>query len=115
MIPTRLLPHEVTVQTAGVKADRYNSSAVVPDWDNATERTINARIEMVLGRGVADREETQNRSDAVSTWVVYTNDELTMQERLVWGDLSFDIDGPVAPVYASSTLHHYEALLRARV
>jgi hypothetical protein len=114
-IPTSLLPHTVTVQTPDYVTDRYNTATVVPDWSSPAEQTISARLEMVTGRSEAQRETTAGRSDAVGTWRIFTNDEITMHDRIVFGDLTFDVDGPVKPAYgASATPHHYEATLRAR-
>lgn len=112
MLPDRLLPHSVVIQTPGYTTDRYGNT--VQDWSAPTETTARARIEMLPSDAVALREVTAGRDDAVSTWRIYTNTAINLRQRVVWDGQEFDVDGEVAPVYGASTLHHYEALLRIR-
>jgi head-tail adaptor len=112
MLPERLLPHTVTVQTPGTTTDRYGNT--VQDWSDPDTSTITGRFEMLLSDAVKLREETEGRDSALSVWRFYTNDALTMYQRLVWDGREFDVDGEVAKVYDANSLHHYEALVRSR-
>jgi head-tail adaptor len=110
VLPERLLPHTVTVQTAGTTTDRYGNT--VQDWSDPDETTARARVEMVLTQN--PNEVTNGRDDAASVWRIFTNAALTLHNRIVWGSRVFDIDGEPAPVYDATSHHHYEAILRLR-
>jgi head-tail adaptor len=112
VLPERLLPHSVTVQTAGTTTDRYGNT--IQDWSDPDTRVIRGRFEMLLSDAVKLREETDGRDSALSVWRFYTNDIVDMRERLVWDGKTFDIDGQVSPTYGLTGPHHYEALARVR-
>jgi head-tail adaptor len=110
VLPERLLPHSVIVQTAGTTTDRYGN--IIQDWSDPAETVVRARIEMVLTQN--PNEVTNGRDDAASVWRIFTNDAITMRQRVVWGSREFDVDGEVAPQYGLTGPHHYEAILALR-
>lgn len=110
MLPERLLPHTVTVQTAGTTTDRYGNT--IQDWSDPAEVTAKARVELVLTQN--PNEVTNGRNDATSTWRIFTNATLTLRNRIVWDSRTFDVDGEPGPNYDAADLHHYEAILRLR-
>ena len=128
MIPDRLL-RDLTLQTRTTSTDRYGD-LVTTGW---TDTLIRGRIEQFVRREVTD----SGRDASVTEWRLFTNtDAITAASRIQNaapppdGDypadydpdydiglppdaatLTFEVDGRPAPVYAATTIHHYEASL----
>ena len=104
----RLMVQAVTILTPGAATSRYGDTA--KNWAAATETETRGWI--------SQRARTENldgREAQVTGWVLYLPPATTItgRDRLLWGDLTFEVDGPVLPAYTPRGLHHLEVSLRA--
>lgn len=105
MIPTHLLPIEVTWVRPGVTLDGYGNT--VPDWGTVTSSSLDVMIEQ--RRTVEERD---GRDVTVTTLLVFTNElAVAATDRIVWGDGTYDIDGEPWVVYSPAGADHVEAQL----
>lgn len=104
-IPTALLIHTVTWIVPSTSTDAYGNTK--RDYGSGT--SIAGRMEQnraaepaIEGRDAADRE-----------WTLFTNqDGISQFDRIVFGSLTFEVQGPPAPEYGSAAFHHSEVALR---
>lgn len=113
MLPGHLLIHRVTVINPAQDTDAYGN--VVWDYAAGTTRTVcgwmqqDARAEQFTDGRAADTE----------AWLLMTNESaIADKARVRWtapqGEMTFELDGPAAPVYAGlgRAFHHSEVRLR---
>jgi hypothetical protein len=87
----------VVVRRAGTKADRYNPTTVVPDWDNVTSTTV-ALLAPPAPRRTSEagiREETDRRQGTLYGYTLYfpsAADVRPADRVILWG-AEYDIDG----------------------
>jgi len=107
MIPTRLLPIEVTWVRPGLTLDGYGNT--VPDWDTVTSSALQVMIER--RRTVEQR---GNRDVTVTTLVMFTNElAVAATDRIIWGDDMYDVDGEPWVAWSPAGPDHAEVdLLR---
>jgi hypothetical protein len=57
---------------------------------------------------------SEGRDPLEQIWTMATNDDdIQGYDRIVFGSLTFEVEGPPAPVYTPAGYHHTEATLRA--
>lgn len=102
-----LLVHDVTVVRAGDDTDRYGNTA--RDWSTATSTATKAWVHQQTGSEVLDGRDAQ-----VSGWVCYLPAGTVVDgaDRIVWGALTFEVDGPPTRAWTPQGEHHVEARLR---
>jgi hypothetical protein len=107
-VPLRLLPLTVTWQTVGETTDTRGNT--IKTWDPpGSETEIRAYIERSETRELTDR------GDAIVTrWLLVTNElGIDGYDRVVWDDLTFEVDGHPWKVQTPTGTHHLEAHLRS--
>lgn len=105
-IPSALLIHTVTWKVYGSSStDSYGNA--VPTYSAGT--SIAGRVE----QDKATDQRSDGRSAAVRNWTLFTNqDGIKTHDLIVFGSLTFEVDGPPAPVYGGAAFHHAEVALR---
>lgn len=103
-IPTTLL-RTLTLETQTTTTDAYG--ATVPSaWSTST---ITGRVDQQS----RTEDQSRGRDASVSQWLLLTNTStVSASDRIVDGPSTYEVEGPPWPVYAGSTVHHYEATLR---
>lgn len=101
-----LLAHTATIVTPGVTVDRYGPT---PDWTNAAETTTRAWFSQRSALEDRDHREAQ-----IGDWVGFfpAGTILTGHDRVRWGSITFEVDGPPNPAGTPRGAHHVEARLR---
>ncbi|MFD5838221.1 hypothetical protein ACFWHV_32430 [Streptomyces collinus] len=113
MIPGDVLPHAVEVEHPGTRTDRYGNQ--VTDWSASTR----SKVEAWLQQNTAG-EDTDQRDAQIGEWLMICNpvtadgQPLTVYgaDRVHWGELQFEVQGPPGPAYTPAELHHYEIRLK---
>jgi hypothetical protein len=85
----------VVVRRAGTKADRYNPTTVVPDWDNVTDSSVALLAPPAPRRTSEMREATDRRQGTIYGYTLYfptATDVLPSDRVVLWGD-EYEIDG----------------------
>lgn len=104
-----LLVHDVTIRRAAVTTDRYHNPTV-KDWNNVTDTATKAWIHQ------QSHEELRNngREAQLGGWVAFLPAEVDVDggDRLIWDDLTFEVDGPPRRAWTPRGEHHVEAPLR---
>ena len=107
-IPARLLPFPIVVVRPVVGADRYGNPTY--DYGAAAARTP-ARA--WLEQRTRAEPTSDGRAPLVADWLLITNHlDVRGRDRIEWGALVFEVDGPPAPVPTPAGVHHVEANLR---
>lgn len=112
-LPAHLLIHQVTIINPVEDVDAYGN--VVWDYQSSGGTTVPAWLQ----QDQRAEQFTDGRAADTEAWLLMTNtSEITDKARVEWdgpnGAMTFDLDGPAAPVYAglAQTFHHSEARLR---
>lgn len=102
-----LLVHDVDILTAADDEDRYGNT--VKDWDNATSAAVKGWVSQRSRLEDHDQREAQ-----VSEWVLFLHPDATISglNRVRWGGITFEVEGPPNPTWSPRGLHHYEVPLR---
>jgi len=104
-LPASLLIHTVTWIVPTFPTDAYGNS--VPSYGSGT--SIAGRMEQ--NRAAEPREDGRNAAER--EWTLFTNqDGISAKDRIVFGSLTFEVEGPVAPAYGGAGFHHGEVHLR---
>jgi head-tail adaptor len=100
-------PHRVTVVRPASTTDAYGNAT--RDYAGGT------RTEYVLAnlqQRSRDEPAEEGRDAAIAGWWMATSFDLGRHDRVEWEGITFDVDGPPAPVYTPRGLHHREANLK---
>lgn len=102
-----LLVHDVTIVTPLFIEDRYGNAE--KSWDNAEERTVKGWVSQRT-----QTEDRDHREAAVSDWILFLEpDEIVSSlDRIQWGGITFETDGPYNPAWSPRGVHHIEVPLR---
>src|SRR5262245_14001729 len=104
-IPSTLLIHTVTWIVPSTSTDTYGN----------TTRTYGSGTS-ISGRMQQDKAAeplADGRDPLEREWTLFTNqDGISGYDRIVFGSLTFEVDGPPKPTYGASGLHHAEVALR---
>lgn len=109
-IPDRLLPHEVTLVRPATSTETYGNTKYDYSVGVATRTVIAAWLQQ------DQRAEpvTDGRAPLVQKWLMLTNHaDVRGRDRIEHGTLTFEVDGPPAPVHTPASQHHVEATLKA--
>ncbi|GAA2618760.1 hypothetical protein SMC26_40315 [Actinomadura fulvescens] len=107
-IPVRLLPFTVAVVRPVVDVDRYGNPTY--DYGPSAARTP---VRAWLEPREASEPTSDGRAPLVADWLLITNhDDVHGRDRIEWGALTFEVDGPPAPIPTPAGPHHVEATLR---
>lgn len=87
----------VVVRRAGLKADRYNPTSVVPDWDNVTDTSVDLIAPPAPRRSseAGIREEHDRRQGTLYGYTLYFPSSADVQpaDRVVLWGYEYDVDG----------------------
>lgn len=112
-LPAHLLIHQVVIINPAEDIDAYGST--VYDYDLSGGQTVAAWLQQ------DQRAENFSDGRAADTeqWLLMCNESAIGEKaRVIWdgpnGEMTFELDGPAAPVYAglAQAFHHTEARLR---
>lgn len=108
-VPDRLLPHTVTRVRPATGTDTYGSDLLTYTVPPASSTTMAAWLQQ------DNREEplSDGRDPLVQRWLMVTNDtDVLGYDRITFGSLTFEVEGPPEPVYTPSGFHHTECTLK---
>lgn len=104
-IPSALLIHTATWIVPTTTTDAYGNT--VRTYGSGT--SITGRFE----QNKATEPRVEGRDPTERGWTFFTNqDGVAAFDRIVFGTLTFEVDGPPAPVYGAAAFHHAEVALR---
>ena len=105
-----LLVHDVTILRATTTTDRYEN--VVVSWSSPTETGVKGWITQ-RNRS----EDNDQRSAEISDWVLFApaDTDIVAGDRVQWGGVTYEVDGPPLRAYTPRGEHHVEAGLRVVV
>jgi hypothetical protein len=108
-IPDGMLPQTVTRIRPSSSTNTYGDTAFSYIVPPATSTTMAAWLQ----QNNRTEEATEGRAPLDQRWLLITNDsDVEGHDRIVWGALTFEVDGPPAPVYTPGGYHHTEATLK---
>lgn len=112
MIPATLQPQQLVHVVGALVEDGYGDPHLEFDPDLSAEIT-RTTITGWLQQTARFERDTAEADRDIGTWLLVTNAAgITARDRIEWGDLTFAVDGPPAPVHTPTGLHHYELTLR---
>ena len=104
-IPTSLLIHSVTWIVPTTSTDAHGNT--VRTYGSGT--TISGRVQ----QDQAAEPLSVGRDPLERHWTLFTNqDGISGFDRIVFGSLTFEVDGPPAPRFGGSGFHHAEVALK---
>lgn len=107
-VPAHMLPHTVVRVRAATTTDAYNNT--VQDWGAGADR-----VEMAGWLQQDSRKEPRSdgRDPLEQVWLLVTNDDDVLgTDRFEGLGLTFEVEGPPAPVHTPAGYHHTETTLR---
>lgn len=108
-LPAHLLIHTVARIRPSTSTDGHGNAVRDYTVPPATSTSMVGRVEQ--NRAGEPRED--GRDAAVRDWTFFTNEaDITQYDRIVFGSLTFEVEGPPAPAYGSGAFHHSEVGLR---
>lgn len=109
MIPPHLLPHTVQRIRPNITTDTHGDQKLEYAVPPATSADMAAWMQQDSGKESRD----DGREPQERDWLLITNDQdIQGRDRIVFGSLTFDVEGPPAPVYTPGGYHHTESTLR---
>lgn len=108
-IPDRLLPHTVAIVRPALVPDAYGNKIRDYSQGIAARTTVRAWMQQ------DNREEARSdgREAAIQKWLMLTNHpDVLRGDRVEYGALTYDVEGPPEPVFTPAGFHHLEATLR---
>lgn len=104
-LPAALLIHSATWIVPTVTTDAYGNQ----------QRTYGSGT-TITGRFQQDKASeplTEGRDPLVRNWTLFTNqDGISGFDRIVFGSLTFEVEGQPSPAYGATGFHHAEVTLR---
>lgn len=102
-----LMVHTVTIKRASTTTDRYGDTAA--DFDTATSTTTVAWISQRAASEIVNGREAQ-----LSEWVAFlpADADVLGQDRIIWGDITFEVVGPPNHAWSPRGENHIEAVLK---
>ena len=108
-VPSGMLPHTVTRIRPSSSPNTYGDDALDYTVPPATSTSMAAWLQ----QDNRTEELTEGRAPLDQRWLLITNEsDVAGLDRIVWGSLTFEVDGPPAPVYTPAGFHHTEATLK---
>lgn len=104
-IPASLLIHTVTWIVPSTSVDTYGNTTRT--YGSGT--SITGRVQQDSGAEPL----SDGRDPLEYRWTFFTNQEgIAGHDRIVFGALVFEVEGPAAPAYGAAAFHHSEVSLR---
>lgn len=109
MLPPHLVPHTVARIRPSTGTDAHN------------DQTLTYTVPPAASKDMAAWLQQDNRSGPISdgrvaseqVWLMLTNDtDVVDKDRIVFGSLTFEVDGPPGTVYTPVGTHHLEVTLK---
>ena len=102
-----LMVHDIEIVRAAAATDVYGNTT--DNWATAT--TVDT-VGWVTQRD--NDEDTSDRDQQTRLWTLYVpaDTDITGHDRVVWGDLTFDVVGPPHRAWTPRGEHHIEADLK---
>ena len=109
MIPTALLPQTVQRIRPSTSTDAYGNAARTYAAPPADSKDMAAWLQQDRRlRPLSD-----GRDPLEQNWLLMTNDDdIQGYDRIVFGSITFEVEGPPESVYTPAGYHHTEATLR---
>ena len=107
-VPASMLPQTVTRVRPSTSTDTYGNTTY--DYASPTSSTS-----MAAWLQQDDRAEplADGRAPLEQRWLMVTNDsDVAGRDRITFGALTFEVDGPPEPAYTPAGFHHLEATLK---
>lgn len=103
-----LLVHDIVILRPALGTSRYGDAS--KDWVTATSTETNGWV----ARRNESEDRTQGREAQVSEWALYVDVDADIQagDRVMWGTVVFEVDGPPNRAHSPRGEHHVEANLR---
>lgn len=110
MIPAHLLPQTAARIRPSTSTDGHGNTVRDYTVPPATSASITAWLQQDNRKEPIE----DGRDPLEQLWLLMTNEtDILGYDRIVFGALTFEVEGPPAPVYTPSGFHHTEATLRA--
>lgn len=109
MIPPHLLPHTVQRIRPSTSTDAHGNTVRDYTVPPATSADMAAWLQQ------DNRKEplADGRDPLEQDWLMITNEtDILGYDRIVFGALTFEVEGPPGPAYTPGGFHHTEATLR---
>lgn len=104
-LPAHLLIHSVTWIVPSTSTDAYGNT--IRTYGSGT--AITGRMQQNAGTEPL----SEGRDPLEYRWTLFTNqDGISGYDRIVFGSLTFEVDGPPDPQYGAGAFHHAEVALR---
>lgn len=108
-IPASMLIHTVARVRPATGTEAYNNTTYNYAVPPATSTNIAGRME----QNKASEPLADGRQSAERGWTLFTNEsDVDIRDRIVFGSLTFEVEGPPAPMYDWTGFHHLEVALR---
>lgn len=108
-IPAAMLPHTAQRIRPSTSTNAYNDTTRNYTVPPATSTSVVGRFE----QNRSSEPRTDGREPAIREWTFFTNEsDITEFDRLTFGSLTFEVEGPPAPAYDGAGFHHLEVHLR---
>lgn len=110
MIPAQLLPHTVQRIRPSTSTDTYGNTT----RDYTVPPATSADVAAWLQQDVSKEPTSEGRDPLEQQWLLMTNEtDVQGYDRIIFGSLVFEVEGPPGPLYRPAGFHHTEATLRA--
>mgnify|MGYP004705059013 CR=1 FL=1 len=109
-IPEHMLPQLITKVRPAAGTDTYGNTTL--DYGVAATRTANVKAWLQQDKRAEPR--ADGRDPLMQWWLLITNDaDMQGRDRIEFGALTFEIEGPPELVYTPAGFHHTEVTLKA--
>lgn len=104
-IPSMLLIHTVQWIVPSTSTDSYGNTT----YTYGSGTSIAGRVQQDTGtEPISD-----GRDPLEYRWTLFTNQEgIAGRDRIIFGALTFEVEGPPSPQYGASGFHHGEVAMR---
>lgn len=107
-VPDYLLPHTVTLVRPSLVPDAHGND--VRDYGVTATRTA---IRAWMQQDQRQEARSDGREAAIQDWLMVTNHaDVQRHDRVEFGALTFDVEGPPEPTSTPAGPHHTETTLR---
>jgi hypothetical protein len=108
-IPASMLIHTVARIRPTTSTDAHNNTTYNYTVPPATSTNLTGRME----QNKASEPLADGRQSSERNWTLFTNEsDVAVSDRIVFGSLTFEVEGPPAPMYDGVGFHHLEVALR---
>lgn len=107
-VPDPLLPQTVTIVRPALVPNAHGN--VTPDYGEAATRTT---VQAWMQQDMRQEARSDGREAAIQAWLMVCNHpDVLRGDRVEYGALTLDVEGPPELVYTPAGFHHTEATLR---